>query len=406
VTASHELERQSAAWVEAGIITAEQRDRILAAESRPGEAGSRLVPIFGLLGAALVVLGVILVVSQNWDEISRQVKLAGGLVLLAATYAVGYWVRFGPLRLARTGEALLLAGTGVLLADLALISQQYNIDFNPSPLLLPVLLVAIAFSYLLRSRAYITASSAVGVIWLIAESQQEGSVLEARDSMALLAVVGGGVWLLIAAELHRRLRWPEFAAPLQVAGALALFAAVYVLGFYRHYDAGDDEMTVSAGIALLVVPLVVIAGAVIVIAARREDAGGWRPIEASLRLPVLVTAATLGLLLLLALASAIEPRESAEDEFILYTAGFWVVALLMTLDLGWLGLALRREWWINAALLYVGLFALSRYFDLFSDYSRTGLLFAGAGVLLLGLAFALERGRRALHRELREEPAR
>jgi hypothetical protein len=123
-------------------------------------------------------------------------------------------------------------------------------------------------------------------------------------------------------------------------------------------------------------------------------------------LPVLVTAATLGLLLLLALASAIEPRESAEDEFILYTAGFWVVALLMTLDLGWLGLALRREWWINAALLYVGLFALSRYFDLFSDYSRTGLLFAGAGVLLLGLAFALERGRRALHRELREEPAR
>ena len=69
---------------------------------------------------------------------------------------------------------------------------------------------------------------------------------------------------------------------------------------------------------------------------------------------------------------------------------------MLTGSVVWLGIALRREFWINAALVFLGLFILTRYFDLFSDYAQTGALFAGAGLLFMGLAFALERGRRVL----------
>ena len=53
----------------------------------------------------------------------------------------------GPMMLNKTGEGLMLVGTGAFLGNLALISQQYNIDFNLAPLLVPVLLSVIAFAY-------------------------------------------------------------------------------------------------------------------------------------------------------------------------------------------------------------------------------------------------------------------
>ena len=69
---------------------------------------------------------------------------------------------------------------------------------------------------------------------------------------------------------------------------------------------------------------------------------------------------------------------------------------MLAASITWLGLALRRESWVNAALVFLGLFILSRYFDLFSDYAQTGALFAGAGALFLVLAFLIELGRRRL----------
>ena len=51
---------------------------------------------------------------------------------------------------------------------------------------------------------------------------------------------------------------------------------------------------------------------------------------------------------------------------------------------------------LNLALVYLGVFILTRYFDLFEGYGQTGLLFLGAGVLLLAVAFVLERSRRTL----------
>jgi uncharacterized membrane protein len=48
------------------------------------------------------------------------------------------------------------------------------------------------------------------------------------------------------------------------------------------------------------------------------------------------------------------------------------------------------------ALLYLGLFVITRYFDTFGSYTQTGAFFIGGGVVLLAVAFALERSRRLL----------
>jgi uncharacterized membrane protein len=387
-----DLERWSQHWVDTEIISDYQRVRILDLDYAKRGLEQRLVQIFALLGAALVFLGMALVISQNWDGIGKLTKLTGGVALFVAFLGGGYWTRFGSPDLQKTGEVLMLVGTGAFLGNLALISQQYNIDFNPSPLLLPVLLSAVAFAYLLNSRAYAFVAAGLLMAWVLFESQRSASPLQSEGSTMLLLLVGIGAWLLVAGVLNRCTRFERLAAPVELAGGLLLFVAVHFLGFLRYFDLDEAVPGVPAGL-LLLAPVALVVFALLITSGQTEERFGWPAIPAPLRPALLATEITLLLLLLWSFIVAVNPRG---QEFILYTVGYWMAALLLTTSVVWLGFALRREFLINAALVYLGLFILTRYFDLFSHYAATGLLFAGAGVLFLGLALLLERGRRAL----------
>ena len=65
------LERRAAGWVDAGILSADQKRRILDFEAAAVDRGHRSVAILAVLGAGLVTLGLVLVISQNWDQIGR-----------------------------------------------------------------------------------------------------------------------------------------------------------------------------------------------------------------------------------------------------------------------------------------------------------------------------------------------
>ena len=400
------LELRAAAWVDAGILTADQRQEILEFEEAAAGRGRshRLITLLAVLGAALVFLGFVLVISQNWDQIGKLPKLIVGIALLIACSGSGYWLRNGPLGLVRTGEAVLLLGTGVLLGDLALISQQYHFAFNPAPLLLPVLVSAIAFAFLFASRSFAFAAAVLLALWLIMESQRGGSPLEAEAETILLLLLGAGAWLVALGALQRGSAYAPLSPPIELVGGLLIAGVVYLLGFYRHFGIDNAVPPVPAGL-LLLAPMALMVAALLVTGVRAEARLGWPPIHDSLRSPLLLGQLTLLLLLLWTLVAALSPRGDAEEAFILTTLGYWLGACLLTGSIVWLGLALQRESWVNSALVFLGLFIVSRYFDLFSDYAQTGALFAGAGLLCLVLAFLLELSRRRLSRGM-DAPAR
>ena len=393
------LERRAAAWVDAGIISADQRQAILDCEEEAAGRGRshRLITVLAVLGAALVFLGLVLVISQNWDQIGKLPKLIVGIALLIACHSGGYWLRNGPLGLVRSGEALLLLGTGVLLGNLALISQQYHFAFNPAPLLLPVLGSAIAFAVLFASRSLAFVAAVLLALWLIMESQRGGSPLEAEAETILLLLVGAGAWLIALGALQRGSAYAPLAPPLELVGGLLISGAVYLLGFYRHFGI-DSAVPAAPAVLLLLAPMALVLATLLATGARSEARLGWPRLPDSLRSPLLLGQLTLLLLLLWTLVAAINPRGDAEEGFILTTLGYWLATCLLTGSIVWLGLALRRESWVNSALVFLGLFIVSRYFDLFSDYAQTGALFAGAGLLCLVLAFLLELSRRRLSR--------
>ena len=63
---------------ELGLISAEQRQKIIETLGLKEES-SRLLWILSALGAVLIVAGIILLISANWEAIPRGIKIAVGL---------------------------------------------------------------------------------------------------------------------------------------------------------------------------------------------------------------------------------------------------------------------------------------------------------------------------------------
>ena len=61
--------------IKADIISQETADKIQNYyQKKRGQSANRLFIVFGILGAILVGLGIILILAHNWDELSRTTK--------------------------------------------------------------------------------------------------------------------------------------------------------------------------------------------------------------------------------------------------------------------------------------------------------------------------------------------
>jgi len=113
---------------------------------------NRLFTVFGVLGATLVGLGIILILAHNWDDFSRTVKTIWAfLPLIIGQLFAGFSI------IRNKGETWKEA-SGVFLffavgASIALISQVYNIPGNLSSFLLTWILLCVPLIYLLKSKA-------------------------------------------------------------------------------------------------------------------------------------------------------------------------------------------------------------------------------------------------------------
>lgn len=111
-----------------GLISAEQEERIRARYgTATADRSGRTLTLFGILGALLIGLGVILVVAHNWDDLARPMRtLLAFLPVVLGQALVWYALRQKPGVTAwREGSAVFLACA--LCAAVALISQIYHI---------------------------------------------------------------------------------------------------------------------------------------------------------------------------------------------------------------------------------------------------------------------------------------
>ena len=128
----------------AELISDNQAENIRAYyRKKESQSGNRLFTIFGILGAILIGLGIILIIAHNWDELSRLTKTIFAFIpLLLGQILCGYTL------IKKQDNAAWREGSTVFLfltvgASISLVSQIYNIPGNLSSFLLTWILVCI-----------------------------------------------------------------------------------------------------------------------------------------------------------------------------------------------------------------------------------------------------------------------
>lgn len=79
------LSRKLDRWIQSGLLTEEQRRRILEFEDETRNSARWLVWSVAATGGLAIAAGVVSLIAANWDEIPAGVKLFAGVALLAAT---------------------------------------------------------------------------------------------------------------------------------------------------------------------------------------------------------------------------------------------------------------------------------------------------------------------------------
>ena len=138
--------------VQAGVISQETADKINGYyEQKRGQSTNRLFIVFGILGAILVGLGIILIIAHNWDELSRTAKtLLAFLPLLVGQVMCGFILlkKQESTTWRESGTAFLFFAVG---ASISLVSQIYNIPGNLSSFILTWMLLCLPLVYVMRS---------------------------------------------------------------------------------------------------------------------------------------------------------------------------------------------------------------------------------------------------------------
>ena len=379
---------------EAGLITEEQRERIIA-HYHLKEEGGRFLAIVSFIGAVLIAAGIILLVAANWEEIPALLKIAAGLLLMLGAHAGGWYLHETRQSYRKTGEALHFVGSGLFLGNIALVGQIYHLSSRPPNAILLWWAGIAALPWLLRSKAQHILVLLVFGLWFGLEINQEGSWLYfGNDQRQLLLYALLGLIYLGTGYCLRRTACAEFASPGEKLGLLIFLGSLYPLTWRHFYDNPErlpgNPWLVFASLAVLATGFL-IAGLRNATNLTRQ----WRLTWGS---------ALVGAVLLLALELVARTTLVTGYEYHVEVCSWIMTVALLVFCLLQIqvGLQERSAFMVNLGLVFIALDIITSYVDLIGSMAQTGLMFLVSGVFLIGLGVYLEKKRRTLLRQIRE----
>ena len=135
-----------------GILNAETAQQIrMYYDGKQKQSNNKVFIVFGILGALLIGLGLVLIIAHNWMWMSKEVKLFFALLPLLLSQLLGGFVIF------KKREAVLWRETSAVLlffaigSAISLVSQIYNVSGNIGAFTLVWMLLSLPVFYLLRS---------------------------------------------------------------------------------------------------------------------------------------------------------------------------------------------------------------------------------------------------------------
>jgi uncharacterized membrane protein len=310
---------------------------------------------------------------------------------ISVAYGLGYQLIYR-YDMQRLGSALILLGVLLYDAGLFLIAQIYNIPLEDNSgfglLILLAAAGALPVAYLFGSRIIMLLALAqltFGVTSLLIARYPDSP----KTQSALIVIATLGITYYAIGRLHALRRELErFTDTYVFAGLVALLALIYIFTFDEPWSAMID-----AGVESYAAPPVVYAS---VLLALLPVAAQWlmRPRHAESHIETGIEVTLLGL------AAVVATWPGWTGYAIVFNAAYFAIAGGIVTR----GYLRGDERYVNAGLILIALGLLTRYVDVFWSLLAGSAFFIIGGLLLLGVAFALERMRRGLVRAMSDSP--
>jgi uncharacterized membrane protein len=371
VTLESRLER----WVGAGLVTAEQAERILAFERAEAHAAApprpTLLYAIAGLGALAIAVGLASIVAANWDGIPARVKIGIDLALVAGLGA-GVWQldRRGP---GWARETAIVVLWGLVLASIALVGQVYQLGGRADEALLSWSVLTALLMTRARSGfaavVWIVGLQATWIAWAVRVADEWHS-----EEIAIATIYAAPLLCVALGRLPPLARARPALARALVAigwGELMLCATIGTFAFYGDMstESWHEAYPVAASSAVLT------AAVAIGLVARMPER----------------------VLLVACFVFAHVPFfTSTGDLDVVAAASFvalWLVVAWTAHDAGDAGV-------LNAATALVGVRIVAVYFEVFGTLLDTGLGLVTGGLLTLAIAWLWARKRRQFAAEL------
>ena len=386
---------------EAGLITDEQRQKIIEHFQLKEDGGGKFLAIVSLIGAVLIAAGITLLIAAHWNDIPRGVKIATGLLLMLGFHGGGWWLREVQSKFRKTGEALHLVGSCLFLANIALIGQIYNIVSRPPNAFLLWWVGIAALPWLLRSKAqHVLLLIAFG-IWFGFEVNQRGGFIYCESQRQILLYALLGLVYLGAGYCLRRTPFSEFADVTEKLGLFAFLIFVYPLtwkDFFGGWENSEIRQWFFPALGVLAL-LPLAAGLKNLTALTRQWRWTW-------------FAAQLGMVVFMAtvwfgcwqLDHTGESRRYFWGESWSYLVGSLALFIFCLMQIQ-IGIQERSQFLVNLGVTFIALDILAAYCDLFGSMARTGVMFLISGIFLIVFGVYLEKKRRSLMKQIKSQAA-
>ena len=146
------LRKEIEELLDAGIIDAATARRINDYyNTKSGSPQSKLFIVFGILGALLTGLGIVLIIAHNWDDLNRTAKTVIAFLPLLLGQALCLYALLKKEDSTAWREASSAFLFIAIAACISLITQIYHISGSMSSFLLTWMLLAFAVMYVMRS---------------------------------------------------------------------------------------------------------------------------------------------------------------------------------------------------------------------------------------------------------------
>jgi uncharacterized membrane protein len=397
------LRRDVEEWQKEGLVRPDQAQLILARYGlvegeTPGTLHrSRLVYILAVLGVILVGTGVVLLIGSNWEAIPKWARIALLILATLASYLGGFRMVFRTRTYPKVGMALLLLGSILWGASIFLIGQMYSLGGEGGEVDATFywFVGVLPLAYILASSAHLALSLAIGSTWLALAISRAAPYEERLSFLLFLAL---GVLLYAVGRLHaNRETLSRFDLVYRWFGLVYVMTALYAFSFRGFWSYTLYRAQIRSTLEI-VVP-VMVAGAIALVVLLATQARRDRvTLHESVGLFFLIVLCG-GALAYLAfwLPEVVRPHEYHYVRVPLVAMGLFNL-LLLAAEVAVIALGWFRN---HPGLASFGIFVffvqvLTRYFDLLGGMLSGGLMFIGAGLLLIFGGLVLERSRRRL----------